>query len=99
VLPGLRFLVSFGSRFSLYAVAGGGFGSFDIPQVQQQPFPQASSTATYRGIFDFGGGVDFRINRAFSIRGEFRDLVTGAGLPGATGRNHPVASPGVAIHF
>jgi hypothetical protein len=76
-----------------------GVASFNVPQIAQQPFPQASSTSTTHGIFDFGGGVDMRLNRQISIRGEVRDYVTGEGLGGISGRNHRVVSGGLAFHF
>lgn len=99
VLPGLRFMVPLQSRVSLYAASGGGVGFFDTPTIQQQPFPQASSNTTYHGVFDFGGGVDIRLNRLVSIRGEVRDYVSATRLGGVNGRNRLQLSAGLAMHF
>jgi hypothetical protein len=98
-LPGFRFMVPLQSRISVYAAGGGGVSNFSVPQIEQQPFPTASSSVTYHGVFDFGGGVDVRLNRLLSIRGEVRDFVTGTGLGGVTGRNHRLVSGGMALHF
>lgn len=96
---GIRFMVPVQSRISLYGVAGGGFGVFHEALIKGGANPALDSTSTTHGVFDFGGGVDFRLTRRISIRGEFRDYVTGAGLSGATGRHHGLPLGGVAFHF
>lgn len=87
------------SRLSVYAAGAGGGGSFHRPQIVPDAGPSVISTVTWHGVFDFGGGVDLRLSRPFSIRGEVRDFVTGAGLGGSPGRNHLIAAGGLALHF
>ena len=52
-----------------------------------------------RAALDFGGGLDFRLTRLVSLRAEARDFVTGRGLGGVEGRNHPIFSFGLGIHW
>jgi len=96
---GLRFMIPVQSRISVYGVAGAGPGFFQETVIKGGANPSLGSTSTVHGVFDFGGGVDFRLTRRLSIRGEFRDYVTGAGLSGVAGRHHPLAFGGVAFHF
>jgi len=97
--PGVRFMVPVQSRISVYGIAGGGVGEFHVPVILAGTKPVLSDTNTWHGLFDIGGGVDFRLTRFLSMRGEFHDYVTGQGLSGAAGRNHPMAFGGFALHF
>ena len=96
---GLRFMVPLAARVSVYAAGGGGAGSFHAVQFVPGTSPAVTSNAVWHGIFDFGGGVDIRLNRRLSIRAEVRDLVSGTGLSGAAGRNHLIPAGGLALHF
>jgi hypothetical protein len=100
VTPGLRFQVTPHRRVALYGVGGFGFGGFDYVKL----LPASSTKAlgydnTDHGVFEFGGGIDFRVNHSFSLRGEVRDFVTGRNLGGVAGPNHPVYLFGVALHY
>lgn len=97
--PGVRLHVPVGSRVSFYGAAGAGFGSFRIQEVIVSSGVQISSRRTSHGVFDFGGGMDFRLTRLLSLRGEVRDYVTGRELGGVRGRNHPIYVFGLAFHF
>lgn len=96
---GTRFMVPVQSRVSLYGVGGGGGGPFHVAVIRGSANPTLSSTETWHGVFEFGGGIDFRLTRLFSVRAELRDYVTGQGLSGATGRHHPLPLAGLAMHF
>jgi hypothetical protein len=96
---GVRFMVPLQSRVSIYGATGGGGGSFHEVQAGAGATPVVTSPSTWHGVFDIGGGIDVRLSRRFSIRAELRDWVTGAGLSGIPGRNHPLAFGGVALHF
>jgi len=96
---GLRFAVPLESRITPYAVAGGGGGAFYYPTILPGSNPYILSNETFHGVFDFGGGVDVRLSRRVSIRGEVRDFVTGHGLSGVSGTNHLLPLFGVAFHF
>jgi len=94
-LPGLRVEVPLRSRLAVYGAAGGGVGSFDMPYVGPGAIPSLQSTSTWHGIFEFGGGVDVSLFGPVSLRVEMRDYVTGAGLSGVAGRNHPIPAGGL----
>ncbi|MBZ5618153.1 MAG: hypothetical protein LAQ69_05360 [Acidobacteriia bacterium] len=97
--PGVRFMVPVQSRISVYGVLGGGAGFFNYATIAGESSPYVKSNSTTHGVFDFGGGVDVRLARRISLRGEVRDYVTGAGLSGTVGRNHILPLVGVALHF
>jgi opacity protein-like surface antigen len=97
--PGVRLQVPIGSRVTLYGAVGVGYGFFQTDSTSVSPAISAQSRTNYHGVFDFGGGMDFRLTRRLSLRGEVRDFVTGQGLGGVSGRNHVVAGFGVALHF
>jgi len=99
--PGLRFKLRLVGRMSAYAAAGAGIGWFASNNVTA-----ASHTATVEGGttatagFDFGGGLDFRLTRLLSFKGEARDLITSqSSLPGGGGHNNGIYSFGLAFHF
>ncbi len=98
VALGLRFMIPVHSRLSLYAVSGGGGGSFQSPAVIGAANPRLSNRLTLHGVFAFGGGADVRLSQRFSLRAEVRDWVTGKELSGATGRHHLLPVFGVAFH-
>jgi hypothetical protein len=98
VTGGLRLMLPLHSRLSLYTVAGGGGGSFHAPVITQSG-TLAHMHTTSHGAFVFGGGTDVRLTRWFSLRGEVRDLVTGRGLSGASGRHHVLPLFGFAFHL
>lgn len=97
---GIRFMFPVLSRLSLYGALGGGGGSFSYPIITPgiSP-PHIQFNSSWHGVFDFGGGVDLRLNRFLSIRGEVRDFVSSSGLGGASGPHHIVPLVGIAVHF
>lgn len=98
--PGVRFKLPIQSRLSLYGVAGGGIGSFGRDEtVINKTGVFIGTNRTEHGVFDFGGGLDIRLTRLLSFRGEGRDFITGKGLGGVNGRNHAVYEFGLAFHF
>jgi hypothetical protein len=101
LVPGVRFKLPLGGRASLYAAGGGGIGWFGDNAVITGPglaVIRGQTTAT--AAFDFGGGLDLRLTRLLSLRGEARDLVTShKSLSGTGGRNNPIYAFGFAFHF
>lgn len=95
VAPALRLMAPLQNRVALYALAGGGVGSFKAMSADADP----RTRITWHGIFETGGGADVRLARMFSIRLELRDHITGRELSGVSGRHHPVASVGFSIHY
>jgi hypothetical protein len=54
-------------------------------------------TAAFAGAF--GGGLDVRLSRLMSLRGEVRDFITERGLDGMDGINHVVFGFGIGFHW
>lgn len=81
------------------ACSAGAAARFSILRCTAKANPTISSNSTGHGLAVLGGGIDVRLTRRISIRGEVRDLVTGAGLSGAKGRHHVLPLFGVALPF
>ena len=96
---GIRVMVPVQSRISVYGAAGGGFGGFRRPVITGTSPLAVGSSGTDHGVFDFGGGIDFRLQRFISVRAELRDYVTSSGLSGPTGHHHLMPVAGLAFHF
>jgi len=95
--PGVRFVVPVQTRVSVYGAAGGGGGFYQVPVLTGTGL--LASTNPAHGVVDFAGGVDFRVNRTFSLRVQVRDFVSGHHLSGVAGVNHIVPTVGLAYHF
>jgi hypothetical protein len=95
--PGVRFKIPVRSRLSTYTAVGVGVASFGVGDVPLDSVIIPSRTSS--GTVDFGGGMDFRLTRLLSLRGEARDFVTRPGLGGYQGRNHPALQLGIGFHF
>ena len=61
------------SRFSFYALAGGG-GLIFHPTGNGGGFPPGADTQA-KGAFLYGGGADYVLTRHFSLRAEYRGFV------------------------
>ncbi len=96
--PGVRWKYTPWSRLSLYAAAGGGLASFDGIYTSST-IGRATTELGRRntGAFEFGLGLDFRLTRLVSLRGEYRDAITRGNLDGAV--HHSLAMFGVGLHF
>jgi len=97
--PGVRIKVPLHARLSLYAAAGGGIGAFGGNRVVVTHGQVSVGHHSVSPAMDFGGGLDIRLTRLLSLRGEVRDFVSRAGLGGVAGRNHVIGQAGVAFHF
>ena len=100
--PGLRLKFAPRAKLSPYLVVGGGYALYEqsFQQISGQPNP--APRFTHRGVFDFGGGVDVKVWRFFSLRSEIRDFYSGS--PGfnalvAGGQHNVVAGGGFALRF
>jgi opacity protein-like surface antigen len=96
--PGLRWKFSPLSRVSFYAAVGGGIGVFDRNYTAVgagQVVTDSGSVTT--GAFGFGAGVDLRVTRLVSFRGEYRDAITRGNIDGAV--HHSLFMFGVGLHF
>ena len=50
-------------------------------------------------MFDFGGGVGFRLTRLLGLQGEVRDYVGRAAAAHFPGLHHTVVQLGLGLHF
>jgi hypothetical protein len=99
-VPGARFRFPSFGRASFFVAAGGGVGWYNRNVVSVDRTSVAISGGTSAtAAFDFGGGMDLRLTRLLSLRGELRDLVTSQGLLYGAGHHNPVFAFGPAFHF
>jgi len=96
--PGIRFMIPAHERVSIYAALGGGYGRLRRLTMSESSGAMVSRS-TVHGVLAFGGGVDVRLTRLWSLRAEVRDFVSGPGLSGVPGRHHWIPLGGFALHF
>ena len=102
VTPGLRLKVLPRARLSPWAALGGGYALYE-QSAKLSNGQNSTSKFLSRGVFDFGGGLDYQLFRLFGLRGEVRDFVSGnlnlnAALSSSTQHNI-VASGGISVRF
>ena len=97
--PGIRYQVNLQPRIALYVAGGAGLAT----KVQRSYDTSASSglgitNTVTRAAAGFGGGLDFRLTRLLSLRGEVRYLVTSPQV--GFGDWHNLSTQfGFALHF
>lgn len=95
VTPGLKLKLASAFPISPYFVVGGGLARFSKSNV-------TTDSTTNTGVFDVGGGLDFKIAPFVSARTEVRDYYSGNPkiLNGFTDREHQlVTSVGLVLRF
>jgi hypothetical protein len=97
--PGLRLKFSPESRVSFYGAAGFGIASFAGAEMVASHATSVTVGRRNSPALGFGGGLDLRLTRLLSLRGDVRDFVTEAGLGDVNGRNHGIFQVGIAFHF
>lgn len=100
--PGLRLKFFPGSRLSPWGAIGGGYALYQ-ESAQLSNGQNTTNKFLNRGVFDYGGGLDYRLFRFISLRGEVRDFFSGnpnlnAALRSSTQHN-VVASGGIILRF
>ena len=100
ITPGIRVKFLPNSRFSPYALAGGGYGDYEqsTTRIDGQPNPVSRELA--RGVFDFGAGVEVRVWRFVALRGEARDFYTGSpayNIAGVSGGQHNIVATAALV--
>jgi len=100
--PGVRLKFLPGSRLSPWAAIGGGYGLYQ-QSAQLSNGQNTTNKFLNRGVFEYGGGLDYRLFRFIGLRGEVRDFFSGnpnlnAALNSSTQHN-VVASGGVILRF
>ncbi len=102
VTPGLRLKLFPSSRFSPWVAAGGGYALYQ-ESAQLSNGQNTTNKFLNRGVFDYGGGLDYRLFRFIGLRGEVRDFFSGnpnlnVALSSSTQHN-VVASGGIILRF
>jgi hypothetical protein len=99
-LPGARFRFPSFGRASFFVAAGGGIGWYDRNVISVgRTSVSINCGVTATPAFDFGGGMDLRLTRLLSLRGEVRDLITSQGSLNGVGHHNPIIAFGPAFHF
>lgn len=106
--PGVRYHIHLTPRLALYVAAGAGIA------LRQQKITTMSDARTEPGVFiavasrrswtgspafNIGGGLDFRLTRLLSLRGELRTFRTSELRGFGSGQNYPSAHVGLGFHF
>jgi hypothetical protein len=100
--PGVRLKFLPGSRLSPWAAIGGGYGLYQ-QSAQLSNGQNTTNKFLNRGVFEYGGGLDYRLFRFIGLRGEVRDFFSGnpnlnVALNSSTQHN-VVASGGIILRF
>lgn len=100
--PGIRLKFFPGARLSPWAAVGGGYALYQ----QSARLSNGQNTTNKflnRGVFDFGGGLDYKLFWLIGFRGEVRDFLSGnpnLNVVLSSGTQHNlVASGGIVLHF
>jgi hypothetical protein len=102
VAPGVRLKLFPEARWSPWGALGGGYALYQDSDNLSNGQP-TSNRFLNRGVFDFGGGLDFRAFRFIGFRAEVRDFYSGnpnvnVHLNSSTQHN-VVTSGGIVFHF
>lgn len=93
---GPRYQYAINHRWSTYAAAGFGVAWYSQSSVGFSPL-RASTRTEANPAFGYGGGLDFRLSKLMSLRGEVRHFVLIGSVPGS--RHGLSPSVGLAVHF
>ena len=85
--PGIRMMVAPRRLISVFGAIGGGFANYEESARRADGGPNPARQTNSTGAVSFGGGVDVRGGSWLGLRGEMRDVVTGA-------RRFSIATPG-----
>ena len=77
VTPALRANLFPDNGISPWVSVGGGFGYFKESSTLEFGGPNPVKTGTTSGVFQIGGGLDVKLFRRFSVRGQVRDFFSG----------------------
>jgi hypothetical protein len=77
VTPSIRANLFPGSGLSPWASVGGGFGHFMENSTLEFGGPNPGPKGTTTGVLQIGGGIDVKLFRSFSVRGQVRDFYSG----------------------
>ncbi len=101
--PGIRVMVAPRRRISVFGALGGGFASYEESALRSDGGPNPGRQTNSTGAVSFGGGIDVRSGSWLGLRGEVRDVVTGArrfSLPTPGDRvQHVIVTLGLVIRL
>jgi opacity protein-like surface antigen len=89
--PGVRLTLHPNGPVSVFGSAGGGYARYSESKEHVDGSPNPNQRDTNTGALQFGGGVDVRALRWIGLRGEVRDVYTGA-------RNFSISTPHNNVH-
>lgn len=103
ITPGIRLKFRPGGSIAPYVVAGGGWADYEQSTTTLAGAPNPAPRTVNHGVFDYGGGVDFKFWRFVGLRAEIRDFYAGApayNSPAFKGGQHNVvAGGGLVLKF
>jgi opacity protein-like surface antigen len=76
--PGFRLKFAPGARVAPYIAGGAGYGLFEHSTLRADGNPNGAPRTLGRAAFQFGGGVDVHVWKWVSLRGEFREFISGS---------------------
>jgi|SRR5262245_1112378 len=103
VAPSVRARIFASNAVSPWVSFGGGFAYFSKSDTLVFGGPNPGEVGTTTGVYQIGGGLDVRILRSLSLRGEARDY--NSGVPqlnvdyGQSRQNNLFVGGGVVFHF
>jgi len=78
IAPGAKLNVFASNLVSPWVAFGGGFGHFaSSSQLQYNSGPNTGNTGSTSGLFDFGGGIDFKLSTHWGVRFTARNYWSG----------------------
>ena len=102
VTPGARLKLFPRSRISPWGAIGGGYALYQ-ESAQLSNGQNTTNKFLNRGVFDYGGGVDYRLFWRIGLRGEVRDFLSGNpnlnAAPTSSTQHSVVASGGLIVSF
>ena len=103
VTPGLRVKFYPARRMSPWAAVGGGYSLYEQSTATLGGTPNPAPRHSSGGALQFGGGADFKVWKALSLRGEAREFYTASPKfnvsVAGTGQFHLVVGGGIVWRF
>jgi outer membrane protein with beta-barrel domain len=103
VTPGVRLKFLPARAIAPYVAVGGGWADYQQSTTTLAGGANPAPRTVNHGVFDYGGGVDFKFWRFVGLRAEIRDFYAGAPAYNAaaiSGRQHNVvAGGGLVLKF
>jgi hypothetical protein len=97
--PGLRLKLFPHRRLAPWIAAGGGYALYQQSEKLSNG-QEAANRFVHRGVFDLGGGLDYRVLPLIGLRGEVRDFFSGnpnLGTSLGSSTQHNVAQAAVSF--